>query len=205
MAEPLPLAWAPAFGGGTGLAQKAQLYDRFGATFRVHRSQLAAISADSGRTPDDDQPSQSDPDRVKTRTPGPQSMNFSRFSAFAAITGSAERKNSKKFAPDAPVSDNFPVFTQSGPKAAIRGSRAQVAPATTTPGRQLQSQAAPLPMPRARRAQRCGRDEVSGPTLRPSFKLETMTHYRQLAAAVWQPRRETQSASVQRNRAAFLH
>src|SRR2546428_12382236 len=33
-------------------------------------------------------------DRVKTRTPGLQFMNFSRFSAFAAITGSAERKKS---------------------------------------------------------------------------------------------------------------
>src|SRR5216683_1727637 len=35
-----------------------------------------------------------DPDRVKTRTPGRQFMNFSRFSAFSAITGPAERKNS---------------------------------------------------------------------------------------------------------------
>src|SRR6266850_4410683 len=34
------------------------------------------------------------PDRVKTRTPGRQFTNFSRFSAFSAITGSAERKNS---------------------------------------------------------------------------------------------------------------
>src|SRR5216683_676560 len=34
------------------------------------------------------------PDRVKTRTPGRQFMNFSRFSAFSAITGPAERKNS---------------------------------------------------------------------------------------------------------------
>src|SRR5260370_21352947 len=57
-----------------------------------------------------------DPDRVKTRTPGRQFMNFSRFSAFSAITGSAERK---KFAPDAPFSDNFRVFAQSGPKAAV--------------------------------------------------------------------------------------
>src|SRR6266446_3686502 len=37
---------------------------------------------------------QTDPDRVKTRTPGRQFTNFSRFSAFSAITGSAERKNS---------------------------------------------------------------------------------------------------------------
>jgi hypothetical protein len=37
---------------------------------------------------------QTDPDRVKARTPGRQSTNFSRFSAFSAITGSAERKNS---------------------------------------------------------------------------------------------------------------
>src|SRR5438132_7376650 len=56
---------------------------------------------------------QADPDRVKTRTPGRQFMNFSRFSAFSAITGSAERK---KFAPDAPFSDNFRVFAQSGAK-----------------------------------------------------------------------------------------
>jgi hypothetical protein len=35
-----------------------------------------------------------DPDRVKTRTPGRQFMNFSRFSAFSAITGLAERKKS---------------------------------------------------------------------------------------------------------------
>src|SRR5258708_5034782 len=34
------------------------------------------------------------PDRVKTRTPGRKFMNFSRFSAFSAITGPAERKNS---------------------------------------------------------------------------------------------------------------
>src|ERR1700736_3828985 len=34
------------------------------------------------------------PDRVKTRTAGRQFMNFSRFSAFSAITGPAERKNS---------------------------------------------------------------------------------------------------------------
>jgi len=38
--------------------------------------------------------SASDPDRVKTRTPGRQCMNFSRFSAFSAITGSAKRKDS---------------------------------------------------------------------------------------------------------------
>jgi hypothetical protein len=41
---------------------------------------------------------QTDPDRVKTRTPGPQFMNFSRFLAFAAITGSAERKIRSKCA-----------------------------------------------------------------------------------------------------------
>jgi hypothetical protein len=34
------------------------------------------------------------PDRVKTRTPGRRFMNFSRFLAFSAITGPAERKNS---------------------------------------------------------------------------------------------------------------
>src|SRR5258705_9123250 len=34
------------------------------------------------------------PDRVKTQTPGRQFMNFSRFSAFSAITGPAERRNS---------------------------------------------------------------------------------------------------------------
>ena len=34
------------------------------------------------------------PDRVKTQTPGRLFMNFSRFSAFSAITGPAERKNS---------------------------------------------------------------------------------------------------------------
>ena len=47
-------------------------------------------------------------------------MNFSRFSAFSAITGSAERK---KFAPDAPFSDNFRVFAQSGPKGAADPAR----------------------------------------------------------------------------------
>ena len=36
----------------------------------------------------------SGPDRVKTRTTGRQFMNFSRFPAFLAITGSAARKNS---------------------------------------------------------------------------------------------------------------
>src|SRR6266850_7858343 len=51
------------------------------------------------------------PDRVKTRTPGRQFMNFSRFSAFSAITGPGR---TKKFAPDAPFSDNFRVFTRSG-------------------------------------------------------------------------------------------
>src|SRR5438445_11327097 len=34
------------------------------------------------------------PDRVKTQTSGRLFMNFSRFSAFSAITGPAERKNS---------------------------------------------------------------------------------------------------------------
>ena len=34
------------------------------------------------------------PGRVKTRRPGRQFMNFSRFSTFSAITGSAKRKNS---------------------------------------------------------------------------------------------------------------
>src|SRR5437016_3760513 len=47
-------------------------------------------------------------------------MNFSRFSAFSAITGPAERK---KFAPDAPFSDNFRVFTRSGGACRSRGLR----------------------------------------------------------------------------------
>src|ERR1700736_5883196 len=40
--------------------------------------------------------SSSGPERVKTRTAGRQFMNFSRFSAFSAITGPAERKNSRQ-------------------------------------------------------------------------------------------------------------
>ena len=47
-------------------------------------------------------------------------MNFSRFSA---AFGHYSLSAAQKFAPDAPFSDNFRVFTRSGPKAAVRRAR----------------------------------------------------------------------------------
>jgi hypothetical protein len=56
------------------------------------------------------------PGCVKTRTTGRQSINFSRFSA---VFRHYRLSEAKKFASDAPFSDNFQVFTQPGPRAAI--------------------------------------------------------------------------------------
>ena len=61
-------------------------------------------------------PSLPDPGCVKTRTTGRQSINFSRFSPVFRHYRLGE---AKKFAPQAPISDNFRVFTQPGPIAVI--------------------------------------------------------------------------------------
>ena len=67
-----------------------------------------------------------DPDRVKTRTPGRQFKNFSRFSAFSAITGSAKRKNSlqmRRFQTISEFSHGLGRLRRFGADAANVGSR----------------------------------------------------------------------------------
>src|SRR5438132_2803966 len=63
-----------------------------------------------------------DPDRVKTRTPGRRFMNFSRFLAFSAITGPAERKNSLQMRRFQTISEFSHGLAPFGPFADRNGS-----------------------------------------------------------------------------------
>ena len=65
------------------------------------------------------QVSGADPARVKTRTAAPRLMNLSWFSA---VFGQYGLGGAKKFASDAPFSDNFRVFTQPGPEADVHAN-----------------------------------------------------------------------------------
>jgi len=53
-----------------------------------------------------------DPACVKTRTAG---LRFTKFSRFSAVFDRCRLSGAQKFVSDTPLSDNFRVFTQSGP------------------------------------------------------------------------------------------